>query len=442
MAQRVTNNPSLAEGVATVRPGKVRGAVVAIYARAARNWQHAPSEIARGLRDARQLHSRERRFVSEAVHGLVRMRRRLAFSIDLPTDGDDAPDALYLAWLAAEGHAAVDAIADELQGLGVTADRLAGASERMAALADPIQRLAVEHSFPAWLVAHLVEQGGEAATSAFLAASNVRAPLHARANRLKIDRDALAARLAKDGIETRPIPDVPDGLELLTHQNVYGLDAFRDGLFELQDAASQLIAEIAAPPPRGRVLDLCAGAGGKTLHLAALLGGGGRITACDVGADKLEELRKRARRAGATNVEAKHIEREGALVLGGPFDRVLCDAPCTGSGVLRRNPESRWRLSPRDVEELPRVQLGILRRAAPEVRSGGRLVYATCSVLRAENEEVVAAFLDSNPEFEQVLLKEILGRERALAIGDGTILRTAPERQGMDGFFCAVLRRR
>ncbi len=178
------------------------------------------------------------------------------------------------------------------------------------------------------------------------------------------------------------------------------------------------------------------------MHLAALLQGSGRITACDVGADKLEELRKRSRRAGITNVETRRIEREGALALGGPFDRVLCDAPCTGSGVLRRNPEARWRLSPADVLELPRVQLGILRRAAPEVREGGRLVYATCSILRAENEDVVSAFLDANKDFEPILLKEILGKERALAIGDGTILRTAPQRQGFDGFFCAVFRRR
>lgn len=445
MAQRVEREHVDAQWA---RPGTVRGTVLTLYARAMRGWQKAPGEIARGLREARHLHSRERRFVGEALHGMVRMRTRLAFlaGLDAAEDATPSPDALYLVWLLGartdDGRAVVDAAADELARIGISPATVEAGPTRLLAIVDPAERLALTASYPRWLVARLFEALGEASATAFFEASNHRAPLCARANTLKITRHELIQRLSKDGVKSAPIPLVTDGLELLSHHNAYGLAAFQEGLFELQDTASQLVAEVVAPPPRGRVLDLCAGAGGKTLHLAALLGGGGRITATDVIDDKLDELRKRARRAGATNIEARLIERTGALPFEGPYDRVLVDAPCTGSGVLRRNPEARWRLGPHDLEELPREQAAILRRAAPLVADGGRLVYVTCSILREENDAIVKAFLEENKEFESVLLKEVLGTERALQIGDGERLRTSPDRQGTDGFFGAVLRRR
>jgi len=427
----------------------VRGTVVTLYARAARNWNHAPAEIARGLREARQLHSRERRFVADALHGLTRMRRRLAFSLGLDA-GEHAtpsPEALYLAWLAGAAEDAPEpaapALVTELERAGLAIASLQQAPERLRAIEDPVRRLAITHSYPDWLVDRLLGELGEEAARRFLVTSNHRARLCARANRLKNDRAELALVLQREGIETRPIALAPDALELLSHQNAYGLSAFREGRFELQDTASQLIGEVVAPPPRGRVLDFCAGAGGKTLHLSALLGGAGRVTSCDVSAPKLEELRKRARRAGCSNVEAHEIDRGGApLDLGAPYDRVLVDAPCTGMGVLRRNPEARWRLTPKDALDLPIQQLAILHRASAHLAADGRLIYATCSTLRAENDEVVDRFLSENPRFERVLLKEILGKDRALQMGDGAVLRTSPAMHDADGFFAAVLRRR
>ena len=420
---------------------KVRGVVTEVFGRAQHGWGRAHLEVARGLRDARQLHSRERRVVSDALHDMTRLRRRLAFAAGLDS-GEHAtppPDQLYLAYLAQQGQPAELSAALTIAGLD--AGRLASVGERLAAIEDPIRRLALEHSYPDWLVSRLIDERGLDSTALFLAASNHRAPLCARANRLKNDRGELGALLANEGIATRPLEIAPDGLELLTHHNAYALASFRDGRFELQDAASQLVGEVVAPPPRGRVLDLCAGAGGKTLHLAALLAGAGRVTACDVAGDKLEELRKRARRAGCSNVEARRIDRAGPLGLGAPYDRVLVDAPCTGTGVLRRNPEARWRLGPNDVLELALWQLEILERAAPLVKPDGRLIFATCSALRAENDEVLARFLDRNRAFEPVLLKEILGKERALTMGDGIVLRTDPAHHAADGFFAAVLRR-
>ncbi len=332
----------------------------------------------------------------------------------------------------------------ELARLGVTRSIVASGAERLAAITDRARRLAIACSYPDWLVARLLDELGEGRAEAFLRASNHRAPLIVRANRLKNDREQLLAALAEESVPASAVPLAPDALELKSHVNAYALAAFKDGRFELQDSASQLIGEVVAPAARERVLDFCAGAGGKTLHLGALLQGGGRIVACDVMSDKLEELRRRARRAGLSNVEAHRITEAGALpaAVGNDYDRVLCDAPCTGSGVLRRNAEARWRIGPQDLVALPARQVQILERVAPLVAVGGRLIYATCSILRVENDEVVDRFLESHAGFEPVPVKEILGTDRALAIGDGLRLCTAPDTHDSDGFFAAVMRRR
>jgi 16S rRNA (cytosine967-C5)-methyltransferase len=264
-----------------------------------------------------------------------------------------------------------------------------------------------------------------------------------RANRLRGGRAELAERLAAIGVPSQPTRLAPDGLVLGTRRNVYELAPFREGWMELQDEGSQLVAELVAPPPRSLVVDACAGAGGKTLALGALLGNRGRLVALDVSANKIAELRRRARRAGLTNVSALSL-RDGEPPPGRASGaaRVLVDAPCSGLGVLRRNPETKWRLQPGDLDELRARQRAILESYAPLCAPGGRLVYATCSLLPEENEGQVAAFLDGHPEFEPVTTREILGRERALAIGDGTVLRLLPHVHDTDGFFAAVVRRR
>jgi 16S rRNA (cytosine967-C5)-methyltransferase len=222
--------------------------------------------------------------------------------------------------------------------------------------------------------------------------------------------------------------------------NAFALSAFRDGLFEVMDEGSQLVADLVAPPPGGRVVDACAGAGGKTLAIGAALGGKGRMLALDTDGKKLEELRRRARRAGLTNVEAKQVG-DGPLAVKGQFDRVLVDAPCSGLGTLRRNPEARWRLTRATVESFPAQQVALLVTYAPLVAVGGRLIYATCTVARAENDLVIERFLAERDDFVAVPVKEIWGRERALRLGDGMTLRLFPNRHDTDGFFAAVLRR-
>jgi 16S rRNA (cytosine967-C5)-methyltransferase len=394
---------------------------IEILDRASRDFRRAPEVIAAGLRQARELGSAERRFVGDAIHDLIRARRRLALA------GGDGARALFEAWLREQ----VDGTLPEVEA--------AIAAER-----DPVARLALAASYPDWIVRRLVDAYGLDGASRLLAAMDRRAPLTVRANRLRATRDALAERLAALGIPSRPTPLAADGLVLDTRRNVYELAPLRDGWMELQDEGSQLVAELCAPPPRGLVVDACAGAGGKTLALGALLGNRGRLLAFDVTAPKLAELRRRVRRAGLTNVSARRLDG-GAIddrELRGRADRVLVDAPCSGLGVVRRNPETRWRLEPRDLDELPVKQRALLEAYAPLCAAGGRLIYATCSLLPDENERVIGGFLEAHPEFERVPAKEILGRERALAVGDGEVLRVLPHVHDTDGFFAAVVRRR
>jgi 16S rRNA (cytosine967-C5)-methyltransferase len=216
------------------------------------------------------------------------------------------------------------------------------------------------------------------------------------------------------------------------------------------DEGSQLVAELVAPPPGGKVLDACAGAGGKTLALAAALGGKGRVLAIDIDGKKLEELRRRARRAGLNNVTARAIGDSARAETTLPpearpasWDRVLVDAPCSGLGVLRRNPEARWRLSPGEIRTFPPRQIALLVTYAPLVAVGGRLIYATCSVLGDENERVIERFLTERDDFVRVPLKEIWGKARADELGqdaDGA-LRLDPARHDTDGFYATILRR-
>jgi 16S rRNA (cytosine967-C5)-methyltransferase len=228
--------------------------------------------------------------------------------------------------------------------------------------------------------------------------------------------------------------------------NVFSLAAFREGLFEVQDEASQLAALVVAPPPGGLVADVCAGAGGKTLALSALMRNKGRILALDVSPSRLQELVRRGRRAGVSNARSVRTPH-GAFPpevesLRGKFVRVLADVPCSGFGALRRNPEARWNTTPEDLLRFPPLQEALARRALGLLAPNGRLVYATCTLFREENEGVVERLLASVPGLELVRVVEILGKAMAEPLCDptGTYLRLLPHVHGCDGFFCAVLR--
>jgi 16S rRNA (cytosine967-C5)-methyltransferase len=418
---------------------RVRALVVATLDEArARAWPFL-SDLLEGA--LRPVSDDDRGLAVRLVHELVRYDRLLAFATaGRRTDGEARLDALL---------AIADPASPERASLQRRLDRIEPATER----------LGVRFSLPDWLVDVIRDDVGEAALAATLARMNGVPPRVARVNTLRTTRDACLRALADSGIPARPTAHAPLGLVLDGRRSPFRTAAFARGDFEMQDEASQLVAELVAPPPRTSIVDACAGAGGKSLALAAALGGKGRVYALDVSEAKLGELRRRARRAGASNVQGERCDllapNDAFHALEGRAARVLVDAPCTGLGAIRRNPELRWRLRPEHVDALTETQGALLRAAASLVMPRGRIVYATCSFLRREGERVFERFLADDPRFARVTARDILGRARsnAVATHDGLYLRTwragpgvpvegdaPPDADAMDGFFAAVAR--
>jgi 16S rRNA (cytosine967-C5)-methyltransferase len=282
-----------------------------------------------------------------------------------------------------------------------------------------------KESVPDWLF-ELGEKELGGAWPAILTSLNHLAPVCLRANRLKTTREALKDRLAADDIETSFLRGTDDGLLLHERRPVHTLGAFKDGWFEVQDGASQQVVPMLAPKPGERVVDACAGAGGKTMHIASLMGNKGKVIALDVHERKLEELKKRCARGGVDIVEARLIDSGKTIKrLENSFDRVLLDVPCSGLGVLRRNPDAKWKLQPEDIEPLRVIQAEILSNYSSMLKKGGRLVYATCSILPSENQNQVAAFLKAH-EGKWRLIEE---------------RKFLPGENGYDGFYAAALER-
>ncbi len=309
--------------------------------------------------------------------------------------------------------------------------RPTAAADRPAALA----YLATTLSHPDWLVARWIDRFGFDAAEQIVTFNNHPPPLTVRANRLVTTREALARRLHDAGIDTAPTTWSPHGL-VVTNGNPIRLG--RDGSFFLQDEASQLVSLTVDARPDDRILDLCASPGGKTTALAADMGNRGVLVACDVRQRRLRLLRDTVTAAGAHVVRVVHIDRSGPVPFREVFDRVLVDAPCSGLGTVRRDPDIRWRRHADDLMQFARIQTDLLQRASRVVRPGGRLVYATCSSEPEENERVVLAFLERNPDFALVPSLDTAGPLAPLVDGEG-FLRTLPFRHGLEAFFAAAL---
>jgi 16S rRNA (cytosine967-C5)-methyltransferase len=301
---------------------------------------------------------------------------------------------------------------------------------------DPVARLATEHSLPDWIAAAWIEAWGLEAATALAAAGNRPGPIVARANRRANGPAELALRLAAEGTASIPGRLAPHALRLLGRPDVRGGAAWREGRYEIQDEGSQLVARAVGAEPGEHVLDLCAGSGGKTLALAADMGDRGALWASEPDPARLGDLRGRVRRLGLESVRIVALPPDGALGEAVPrrLDRVLVDAPCSATGTWRRGPDRRWQITPREVEAFARLQHGLLLRAAERLRTGGRLVYATCSLLPAENE-AVAARLDT----EAALVPAPLG---IAPEPEATRLQLRPDRHDTDGFFVAAWTRR
>lgn len=309
-------------------------------------------------------------------------------------------------------------------------------------------RVALLGSLPDWLATELVAQYAEQA-EALAASLSGPAPRALRVNALVSDVADARARLEREGAKLSEPRVAKRALRLEGAFNPFATRAFHEGVFELQDEGSQIVCELVAPPPRGLVVDACAGAGGKSLSVAAALEGRGKLVALDVDARKLAALRERAKRAKAANIQALTLEEEGPLpdavqALTGKVDRLLIDAPCSGTGVLRRNPETRARLTPEAVARLALLQRAIVERMLPLLAPGGRLIFATCSLLRAEGEDLMDALEAAHPELSPVNLAEVYDRayvDRFVRSAPHR-LRLLPHLHDSDGFFVTCLRKR
>lgn len=380
------------------------------------------------FRAHRTMGVRDRAQVAETVYGCLRHRRLLAHCA-----GEDGA-ALVAAYLAKEGSSA-----RALEEAGVRGD--ARALVACVRTLDPRSLpFAVAASLPDWLADTILAEYGDEAP-ALAEALNRPAPVDLRVNTVKARREEAQARLAAQGFDADPTPFSPVGLRLRNRASVFKSTVFKEGLIEVQDEGSQLVSLLLEPRRGEMIVDFCAGAGGKTLHLGALMANSGSVYAFDVSAARLERLAPRLARSGLSNVRPvviAHERDERVKRLYGKIDRVLVDAPCTGTGTLRRNPDIKWRSV--DLAALRAEQARILEAASLLLKPGGRLVYATCSLLREENEAVIDAFLSARAGFSLLPAREILVR-RHVPLEMGDALRLLPHRHLTDGFYAAALER-
>ena len=387
--------------------------------------------LSRYFKDHPRLGGRERGAIAECVYAVLRNK---AFFTDFAGTGATMRRLTLLGMAEAIG-------AESLGGL--TEDETAF----LARIKDidrsllPPKKLA---NLPDWLYDKFVAQYGEEETLALAAVLNTPAPLDLRVNSLKTDRDKVIAELATAPIAAEPTPYSALGLRIWKKPALQNLPLFKEGAIEVQDEGSQVLAQLLGARRGEMVVDFCAGAGGKTLAIGAIMRNTGRLYAFDVSEKRLTKLKPRLARSGLSNVHPVVIahERDAKVKrLAGKIDRVLVDAPCSGMGTLRRNPDVKWRQQPEGVAELTEKQASILDGAARLVKFGGRLVYATCSLLDEENDGIVQGFLASHPDFELVPMHKVLLEQR-IPLEMGDYLKMLPHKHGTDGFFAAVLERK
>jgi 16S rRNA (cytosine967-C5)-methyltransferase len=330
-------------------------------------------------------------------------------------------------------------------------EEVSGVLQEVEAIRDVPRRLELLGSISPWLARRLWEVYGLEA-QACLEGLRGKPPVTIRTNQLWGTRDELQERLSEEGIETFPCRYAPLGLSLQKPAQLLRSKAFAEGAFELQDEASQLVSTLVNPPPGGLVLDVCAGAGGKALALAGMVGPTGRVVALDTSSSRLTDLRRRARRAQAAHIEGFRVRADAWPLriegIGKRADRILVDAPCCGLGSLRRNPDLRSRIDENEVRRVRSIQLRLLERAARVLAPGARLIYSTCTLLPEENEEIVEEVCQRVPQLEilpvSTVWEEALGGVTVFPFTreDGLFFQSFPHRDGMDGFFGAVLQLR
>jgi 16S rRNA (cytosine967-C5)-methyltransferase len=393
----------------------------------------ADGVLSRYFRFHRELGMADRAFVADTVYMALRRKRLL----DLVVEPFPTPRRYALATLA------------RLQGLSLRELRPLLEEdendwlEKAKGISLDGLPLAVQADLPDWLAVRLQAFMSDEDILALARGMQQAAPLDLRVNSFTDTREEVLKTLAAADIEAAPSPYSPFGVRVKGKPALNRHPLFIKGKIEVQDDGSQLIGLLVAPRRGEMVVDFCAGAGGKTLLLGALMQSLGRVYAFDVSEKRLAQLKPRLKRSGLSNLQPQLIANENDLRikrLAGKIDRVLVDAPCSGLGTLRRNPDLKWRQQPSDIEELTAKQAAILTAAARLLKPGGRLVYATCSILPEENEQIVEAFLADHPDFALVDCAEVLAQQH-VALDTGKYLRLYPHIHGTDGFFAAVMER-
>lgn len=381
--------------------------------------EYADKVVARALKKDKRWGSHDRKFVAETIYEIVRWKRLYTEIAEVKEPFDrDKIWRIFAVWAVLRGYNLPDWKYFE----DTPVRRIKGKFDELT------KTRKFRESIPDWMDELGVKELGEEVWTKEIAAQNEQAKVILRVNKLKTTKEKLRAILMDLNIETEFHKDYPDALILTERANVFLTDAFKDGLFEVQDASSQLVAYFLDVQPGMRVVDTCAGAGGKTLHLASLMENKGQLIAMDLYESKLKQLKIRAKRNGAFNIEPRVIESTKTIKkLHEKADRVLIDAPCSGLGVLKRNPDSKWKLQPEFIDNIRKVQAEVLENYSKIVKPGGKLVYATCSVLPSENQEQIKHFLSTEigKEFNFVKDQKVLASE-----------------SGFDGFYMALLERK
>ncbi|SKB73687.1 16S rRNA (cytosine967-C5)-methyltransferase [Soonwooa buanensis] len=375
--------------------------------------KYADKVIERLLKANRKWGSQDRQVVSEIFYNIIRWKKRLEYYMGEGVKPNNVYKLIlaYLLW--SKSHYKKF---EEFDGVK-TADILNKLKKGY------IPTKAIEYSIPDWLAETMEKELGPKWEKEMLAL-NEQAPTVLRTNTLKTSPKELVADLQDEGVPAFTIHGYPDAVQLEEKKNVFLTSAFKDGLFEVQDASSQTIGQLLDPKEGMRVVDACAGAGGKTLHLAALMKNKGQIIALDIFEWKLAELKRRAKRAGAHNIEARFISDSKVIKrLHNTADRLLIDAPCSGLGVLKRNPDSKWKIDQDFIDRIKKEQEQILKDYSKIIKKGGQMIYATCSILPSENNLQVEKFLTNNPDYSLVKEEKIMPS------------------QGYDGFYMALIKR-
>lgn len=377
---------------------------------------YADKVIEKTLKRDKRWGSRDRSFIAETVYEIVRWKRLYTeiAEVKAPYSRENL-FRVFAVWATLRGVT----LPDWKQIEPTPSRKIKGKFDELSRIRK------YRESVPDWMDELGVKELGEKVWEKEIHALNEQAPVVLRVNTLNTTRDNLRSILNDEGIKAEPVKGYPYALQLEERSNVFRTEAFKKGFFEVQDANSQLVAEFLDVKPGMRVVDTCAGAGGKTLHIAALMENKGQIIATDIYENKLKELKRRAKRAHAHNIDPRAIESTKVIKkLYGTADRVLIDAPCSGLGVLSRNPDAKWKLQPEFIEKIKKTQEEILNTYSRIVKPGGKLVYATCSILPSENQEQVEKFLSSEhgKDFKLVKDKKLLSSE-----------------SGYDGFYMALL---